>query len=66
MNYQEYLARKASVDPATGLANVETLHPVAKLTQAYPKTFRGAGSTKASFAQRIDDELPLERTHSQG
>jgi len=27
MNYQEYLTRKASVDPATGLANVEALHP---------------------------------------
>jgi len=27
VNYQEYLARKASVDPVTGFANVETLHP---------------------------------------
>jgi hypothetical protein len=46
--------------------NVETLHPVAKLTQAYPKTFGRARSTKARFAQRIDDELPLECTYSQG
>lgn len=27
MEYSEYLARKASVDPATGLQNVEALHP---------------------------------------
>jgi hypothetical protein len=44
--------------------NVETLHPVAKLTQAYPKTFGGAGSAKACFAQRLNDELPLECSYS--
>jgi len=27
MNYQEYLARKASIDPATGLAKIDALHP---------------------------------------
>jgi len=40
--------------------NIEALHAVAKLTQAYPKKCRGARSTKACLTQRFDDQLAFE------